>query len=187
LTIDVSEPFRSALAQSRASEVCDENAQSAADFFGRGMARLALGRRDDARSDFLAAQKDFEWPCALELIFLNLQTGGSELEAIADVRMLLRKIESRSLLAARALHVLAIAEQKAGNIPEALLMFTIAMVNSKRCVAAMIWPRNILRYPLPRNRFTATNWALQLRWAIWGGSISNWAEYGMRSVAFKVI
>ena len=111
LTVDVPEPFRSALAQSTFAQVCDLPVDTPLARFGRGLARAALGRHVDARDDFQAALPALGDACRVELALVDLQSRQRLSEALQVAEEVAAKAEN-PLLAARAWHVAGLAQGK---------------------------------------------------------------------------
>ena len=71
--IDPPEPFLSSLKTGNVHTVCDLNATTAVERFGRGLARVAAGREDEARDDFNRAAADLGDACRIELACLDIR------------------------------------------------------------------------------------------------------------------
>ncbi len=120
LTIDVPEPFRSALEANREREACDSDAHSPAALFGRGLARAATGRHADARADFEASLAALGDPCRLELALLALAQPGEVATALSDSQAIAERTEPNGRLAARAWHIAGLATLKLGRQAKAI-------------------------------------------------------------------
>ena len=119
-TVELPEPFRAELRQDRPSAVCDADAPTPAALFGRALARIAVGREADARQDLGAALPDLGDPCRLELAFLAVRERSACKDALVTARLVADRADPDSLLAARALHVVGLAEGKLRHTPAAV-------------------------------------------------------------------
>jgi len=119
-TTDLVEPFRSALRGGRASEVCDHPATEANELFARALARIAVGRHHDARQDLLAAAPILKDACLLELAYLDIADSQGMSKAASAARKIVESLPSDSPLAARAWHIVGLAEGKLRRTPAAL-------------------------------------------------------------------
>lgn len=112
LTVDVPEPFRSCLDQDTPGKVCDAEATAPEALFGRAMARVAAGREAEARQDLEAALPGLGDPCRVELALLDLRQRDAVKDAVVVAQLVVDRAEPKSALAARALHVVGLAEGK---------------------------------------------------------------------------
>lgn len=117
-TVSLREPFRSALRAGRAADVADAEALTEWDLFGRGLARTAVGRVEDARADFERSRAIVGDPARLEVAFLDLRRPGAAAEVAGIAREVATAARQPSLLAARATHIAGLAEERLGD-PEA--------------------------------------------------------------------
>lgn len=114
----IGEPFKSALARNRPADVVDAPCERPEDYFARGVARTAVGRLEEARSDFLAAITSagpLDDACRLELALLDIRNPGALAAAAATARQIADRSPPASKLAARAFHISGLAEYQAGN------------------------------------------------------------------------
>ncbi len=128
-TRQIPEPFRSALAQGRPSQVCDEKAATADALFGRASARVAVGREADARQDLEAALPELGDVCRVELALLDMTQRSAAEDALNVARSVAARAEPGSTLYARALHVVGLAEAKlrhTSTAVDALLQAAVA-------------------------------------------------------------
>lgn len=120
MSVRLPEPFATALKKSRPREVCDADASSPEALFGRAMARLEVGRVEEARADFEAAKPWLGDASRLELAVVNMLATLSYEEALTTARDVLTRVTERSALRARALHVVGMACGKLRRMPDAL-------------------------------------------------------------------
>src|SRR5262245_55300155 len=106
MTVEIPEPFRSALHAGRPKVVSDVDAPGAEHLFARGLARSQVGRASEARADFLAAQPVLGDACLLEIGFLDLREHSALSETLKTARAVIKRaVPSEGLLAARARHL----------------------------------------------------------------------------------
>ncbi len=111
-TVSLSEPYLSALASDRPWDVCDAKADTAEEFFARAQARIAVGREAEARHDLDEAGKSLGDECLVEKAFLDLRERRSLKTAAATAELVSKRAVPGSILAARALHLLGLAQAK---------------------------------------------------------------------------
>lgn len=109
LTVDVPEPFGSALARGTPLDVCDHEAPTDEALFGRGLARREVGREADARQDFLKASATLRDACQVELALTDLREPSTAAAALHVVREIAERASGDPPLAARAWHVAGVA------------------------------------------------------------------------------
>jgi tetratricopeptide (TPR) repeat protein/tRNA A-37 threonylcarbamoyl transferase component Bud32 len=119
LSVDVPEPFRTALAKSDCAPVCELEVQGSLEAFGRGLARASLGRYADARLDLEQAQADLGDVCRVELALLDLQSRHGLTEALQVAEKVAQGADS-ARLAARAWHVVGLAHGKLRHTAKAI-------------------------------------------------------------------
>jgi tetratricopeptide (TPR) repeat protein len=122
-TVSINEPFKTALDKNQLADVADAECQSPEDFYARGVARMAVGRLDDARVDFKissAADGPLGDACRLELAYLDVRDPGAVANVAATARQIAEKSKRPSKLAARAFHIAGLGEYKAGNAQTAI-------------------------------------------------------------------
>ena len=120
MVIQVPEPYHSAIAKGRASDVSDLEASSPEAFFGRGMARIQAGRTREARSDLEAARESLGDPCIVEIACLDIATQHGVPDALARAEEILARAPPASTLRARALHVVGLGKAKLRRTEEAI-------------------------------------------------------------------
>jgi len=120
LTVDVPEDFHSAIIHSQAKKVCDKDAATASALFGRGIARMMVGRQDDARADFLAAQPELGDACSIEIAYLRLREHGTAQDIARELQSIATRAEAGSRVAARAWHVLGRSQERLSNFESAV-------------------------------------------------------------------
>lgn len=113
--IDAPEPFYTALISGKPQEVCDAEAATSLEFFGRALARVVAGREDEARADFERAEAELGDVCRIELAHLDIRQRRSVRKAKSVASAIAERVESPGRLAARAWHVLGLAEGKLRN------------------------------------------------------------------------
>lgn len=118
-TVALPEPYLSCLAGGRFHEVCDAEAKTAEALFGRALARVAVGSVTEARGDFDAATSVLQDACRVELALLDLLDSSRVKKALAEVQAVVQRSEGPSVLAARALHVMGLAQGKLRRTSEA--------------------------------------------------------------------
>ena len=94
------------------SEIADAPADTAARLFARAMARIDLGRDDEAHQDLEAASPDLGDRCRIELAYLDLRQRRDVREALVIAMDVIRQAGPGSALSARAHHVAGLAEGK---------------------------------------------------------------------------
>ncbi|MCE9555796.1 MAG: protein kinase [Planctomycetes bacterium] len=119
-TVELPEPFRSALAAGGAATVCDCDAASPEALFGRAQARIAVGRDLEARADLVAATGSLPEACRIELAWLDLRAGIAGGRVASALRELAEQPTLPMRLQARAWHVLGLAEGKSRRTPAAV-------------------------------------------------------------------
>lgn len=112
-TVDVPEPFRSALMEAPI-RAADAEAPTPEALFGRAMARIAVGREGEARADLEAAMPHLGDPCRLELAFLDIRQRSSVKAAAILAKLIAEraKTEGNAIVQARALHIVGLAQGK---------------------------------------------------------------------------
>ncbi len=120
LTVDVPEPFGSALANRTSLSVCQAVATTPAELFGRGLNRMAAGDLQGARADLVAAQSVLGDPCRVELAQLAIRERRGLAEALTEVESVIKRAPSGSALAARATHLAGVLQLKSGELDLAL-------------------------------------------------------------------
>jgi tetratricopeptide (TPR) repeat protein len=95
-----------------ASVIADAPADTAARLFARAMARIDLGRDEEARKDLESASPDLGDRCRIELAYLDLRQRRDVREALAIAMDVIRQAAPGSALSARAHHVAGLAEGK---------------------------------------------------------------------------
>jgi tetratricopeptide (TPR) repeat protein len=95
-----------------ATGIADAPADTAARLFARAMARIDLGRDEEARQDFQSACPDLGDRCRIELAYLDLRQRRDVHEALAIAMDVIRQAAPGSALAARAHHVAGLAQGK---------------------------------------------------------------------------
>ena len=112
-TATIPEPFQSRLKIDDVAEICDHEAKSPGALYGRALARIVAGRDSEARVDLKAAMPQLGDPCRVELAFLDIRQRDGDIEdAIVALRFVIERAQPDSLLQARALHVVGLAEGK---------------------------------------------------------------------------
>lgn len=112
-TIDVPEPFRAALDAGNPAAVCDAPAGSAVERLGRALARIAVGGRDlEARADLEAAAPELGDVCLIELAYLDVRARGGVEPVLETAYGVASRAAPNSKLAARAWHIIGLAEGK---------------------------------------------------------------------------
>jgi len=96
-------------------DVCDVRAVTDLDYLGRALTRVAAGREEEARFDFERAVSGLGDVCRIELAHLDIRQRRSVRKAESVAREIAERAESPSRLAARAWHVLGLAEGKLRN------------------------------------------------------------------------
>lgn len=119
-SVDVPEPFRSALAGHEPARVCDAEAATPEALYGRALAKIAVGREASARADLEAALPALGDNCGIELAFLDVRQRSAVDDAMVRARLILDRVEPGSRLRARTLHVLGLVEAKCRNTPAAI-------------------------------------------------------------------
>ena len=119
-TVEIPEPFCQALANGAPAAVCDVAADSPEALFGRALARIAVGRDADARDDLSAASTALTEACLIELAWLDLRAGIAGGRVAAGLKQLVERPTLPLRIAARAWHVLGLAEGKSRRTPAAV-------------------------------------------------------------------
>ena len=117
-TISIGEPFKAALEKNHPSEVADSPCRCSEDFFARGLARLALGRIEEARADFKsasAASGQTEEAARLELAYLDVRNPGALAGVAATARETAQRVPRQSKLAARGVSYRRIGRVQGGQ------------------------------------------------------------------------
>ena len=116
------------LAAGRFAEVAARAAPDAPAAFARGVALSQLGRAREAREAFTAAFSDAALAdaCAVEIGFLDLTTPDGAAAVAARMQALAARVVSNALLAARARHLLGVAELRRMHGGEALDALAVA-------------------------------------------------------------
>jgi tetratricopeptide (TPR) repeat protein len=118
--LELPEPFRSAIEHGTPAEVCDAEAVDPAERFARGVARMRVGRHEDARADFEHCLDSVQEPCRLQIALLDLRAGRDPAEVAEEVREILDRAEAGTLIRAEALHLLGVTEIRRRRSSDAL-------------------------------------------------------------------
>jgi tetratricopeptide (TPR) repeat protein len=101
--------------------LADSAAKAPEDFFRRAMARLAVGRDDDARGDLLACKTALGDSALIELAFLDIRQRHDITDALDVAHEIITRAAPGSALQARAHHVAGLAEGKLRRTAPALV------------------------------------------------------------------
>ncbi len=120
MSIELPEPFRSALDEGRPRDVADAPAETADARFARGLAREQTGDEAGARSDFEAALPEVGDAARVELVLLDIRERVSYEASVRSLREAIRRAERGSRLYARAQHVLGLVHGKRRQTADAV-------------------------------------------------------------------
>ncbi len=106
------EPFRSELAAGRAARAADLPARTPEELFARAQARLACGRDREARVDLESCLPALGDQAQVELAYLDIRERADLDSARVVLQTIAEQAPAQSELAARARHLLGLAEGK---------------------------------------------------------------------------
>ena len=112
--------FAAALEAGRAADVRDAAAPTPEALLGRALARTALGEEEKARADLIAALPALGDAARVELAMLDIRQRLDIPAALDAARAILARAPAEPTLAARAHHVVGLAEGKLRRTPDAL-------------------------------------------------------------------
>lgn len=112
--------FAKALDEGRAADVRDAEASTPEALLGRAMARVALGEEERAREDLTAALPALGDAARVELAMLDIRQRNDIPAALETARSILAGDPAEPSVAARAQHVVGLAEGKLRRTPAAL-------------------------------------------------------------------